>query len=185
MRSIEAEIAWDDWYDQLMVLAKPHGTSVADEDAWREDFEAGRSPEDSFYGEYPEHRPKPKGKKQHTTPCKQCPWRRNSAPGWLGASEPGEFLAQSDANIRMPCHVHVDYERPDWEKQIKTAPQCAGRAVFQANRCQLPAPANLKLPPDREAVFQWPHEFVAHHACVPAESLFGALVYDLYKVTKG
>jgi hypothetical protein len=186
MCSIQNEIAWDDWYDQLRDLAGKHNTSVADKSAWYECFESDMSPEDAFYDEYPELRPKSekKTKKQHTTPCRQCPWRRNSAPGWLGASEPGEFLAQSDANIRMPCHTHVDYEAADWEVQTQRVPQCAGRAIFQANRCQLPAPENLKLPADRQNVFQWPHEFVAHHAGVPAESLYGKLVYDLYKVTK-
>jgi hypothetical protein len=186
MCSIQNEIAWDDWYDQLRDIAGKHNRSVADKSAWYECFEADMSPEDAFYDEYRELRPKTgkKAKKQHSTPCRQCPWRRNSAPGWLGASEPGEFLAQSDANIRMPCHTHVDYEAADWEAQTQRVPQCAGRAIFQANRCQLPAPENLKLPADRQNVFQWPHEFVAHHAGVPAESLYGKLVYDLYKVTK-
>lgn len=44
------------WYDMLVDLAAEHGESVADRDAWREEFEAGASTEDAFYNEYPEHR---------------------------------------------------------------------------------------------------------------------------------
>jgi hypothetical protein len=84
----------------------------------------------------------------------------------------------------MPCHLHVDYEDGNWQEQADEAPQCAGRAIFQANRCKLPSTDILRLPADRTAVFQWPHEFVAHHAGVPAENLLGKLVYDLYKVKK-
>lgn len=188
MKSIAMDIAWDDWYEQLQELASTHRVSVADKDAWRECFDDNMSPENAFYDEYPAHRPKADtektSKKQHNKPCRECPWRKASAPGWLGASEPGEFLAQSDSGMRMPCHLHVDYEKPDWQAQTQRAPQCAGRAIFQANRCQLPAEGNLKLPADREAVFSWPHEFVAHHAGVPEESLKGRLVYDLYDIKR-
>lgn len=47
---------WEDWYAVLQDLARMHGESVADEDAWREEYDAGASPEDAFYGEYPEHK---------------------------------------------------------------------------------------------------------------------------------
>lgn len=74
-------------------------------------------------------------KKQHTAPCAVCPWRRdNKTPGWLGGSKSGEFLQQSDAGIRMPCHSAIDYERDDWEQQAENAPQCAGRAIHLTNR---------------------------------------------------
>lgn len=47
---------FDDWYDLLKDLAAGCGENVNDADAWREDFAAGKSPEDSFFNEYPEHR---------------------------------------------------------------------------------------------------------------------------------
>jgi hypothetical protein len=105
--------------------------------------------------------------KQHTKPCSQCPWRRKSAAGWLGASTAEEFVAQGESDIRMPCHTHVDYEREDWAAQAMLAPQCAGRAVYLRNKCKVPRDPILAsfvrtCLPDKE-VFSWPHEFIAHH----------------------
>lgn len=98
-------------------------------------------------------------------PCKACPWRVDSAAGWLGNSTPVEFLQQSEAETRMPCHLHVDYERDDWRAQAEEAPQCAGRAVHFANRCKRPQnPELVTLPADREAVFSAPQDFIDHHS---------------------
>ncbi len=102
--------------------------------------------------------------KQHTHPCHECPWRRVSAPGWLGASSPEEFVATSEAEYRMPCHIHVDYECEDWEEQAEEVPQCAGRAIHFANRCKRPRnPDLLVLPADRVNVFTQTKEFLDHH----------------------
>lgn len=116
-------------------------------------------------------------------PCRECPWKICSAPGWLGAMSPGEFVELSDSGQRMPCHMYVDYEQPeeDWRADAEEAPECAGRAIFQANRCQLPK-GTLKLPPNRELVFTRPHEFVAHHLRVDPKSLEHLLFYQLYKL---
>lgn len=175
---------FETWFDSLKALAKSHGEFVADRDAWEPCFEEGQSIEDAFYEEYPEHAPKACDKAQHSTPCKECPWKRKSLPGWLGASQPGEFLAQSDSGLRMPCHLHVDYDSSDWEAQTQTAPQCAGRAIFQANRLQKPLPGHLTLPANHADVFTRPHEFVAHHARKDPKALEGVMVYDLYAITK-
>lgn len=43
------------WHGRLSDIAKMHGENVSDEDAWREEFEAGKSPDQAFYEEYPEH----------------------------------------------------------------------------------------------------------------------------------
>lgn len=96
--------------------------------------------------------------------CKACPWRIKSAQGWLGASTPVEFLQQSEAETQMPCHLHVDYENDDWERQALKAPQCAGRAIHFANRCKRPKDTNLLvLPANREEVFSNPQDFIDHH----------------------
>ncbi|WP_266094490.1 hypothetical protein [Marinobacter shengliensis] len=36
-------------------LANLSGEDVSDRDAWKEDFDQGKSPEAAFYDEYPEH----------------------------------------------------------------------------------------------------------------------------------
>jgi hypothetical protein len=106
--------------------------------------------------------------KQHRTPCRECPWRTTSAKGWLGASTPLQFLAQAEAEIKMPCHCAVDYEREDWEAQAAQAPRCAGHAIYLRNRCKLPQEPGLAafvaaVEPDREKVFSRPDAFVEHH----------------------
>lgn len=98
-------------------------------------------------------------------PCKACPWRTTSAKGWLGASSPVEFLQQSEAEIQMPCHLHVDYESDTWQDDALEVPQCAGRAVHFANRCKRPQnPDLVVLPADRQAVFSNPQDFIDHHS---------------------
>jgi len=103
-------------------------------------------------------------KKQHQKPCKACPWRKASAKGWLGDSTPVEFMQTSEAEHRMPCHLHVDYERPEWRSDAENAPQCVGRAVHFANRCKQPRNTDLlHMPADREQVFSNPQDFIDHH----------------------
>jgi hypothetical protein len=83
----------------------------------------------------------------------------------LGASSPVEFLQQSEAELRMPCHLHVDYEQDDWQEQAAKAPQCAGRAIHMANRCKVPMnPELIKAKADRAAVFSNPQDFIDHHS---------------------
>ncbi len=105
-------------------------------------------------------------KNQHSTPCKQCPWLKSSLPGYLGNSDPVEFLQCSESETRMPCHCHVDYEADDWQEQAEEAPQCAGRAIHFANRCKLPRlnPDLLKVEKRSDAVFTNPQDFIDHHS---------------------
>lgn len=180
---IDENPLFDAWHSELTTLARTFRCNVQDRDAWFPEFERGATVEEAFFEEYPEHAST--HYKQHKTPCKECPWKRTSAAGWLGASEPGEFLKLSDSGKRMPCHMAgIDYESDNWREQAETAPQCAGRAIFLSNRCQLPATGTLKLPADRDLVFSRPHEFVAHHARRDPEELATTMVYDLYQVTK-
>lgn len=105
---------------------------------------------------------------RHKTPCNQCPWRRKSAAGWLGADTPEGFLATTMAGVAMPCHTAIDYERDDWEEQAEKGPFCAGALVFLKNICNLPrtpdvAAARAQVEPDHAAVFSRPDQFLAHH----------------------
>lgn len=46
----------ENWFSVLAALFDMHvGHSNVDEDAWLEDFQAGLSPYDAFYNEYPEY----------------------------------------------------------------------------------------------------------------------------------
>lgn len=91
------------------------------------------------------------GKKQHTSPCTDCPWSRQSLPGWTGGASPTEWLSAVSTDGRIDCHVH-------------TGRQCAGAAVYRRNTCKMPRDQTiLVLPADREAVFASPAEFLDHH----------------------
>lgn len=70
---------------------------------------------------------------RHKSPCNQCPFRQKSAPGWLGASAPEEFMQQTLSGTHMPCHMSVYYDDPDWEEQMPDASHCAGSLIFLRN----------------------------------------------------
>lgn len=106
---------------------------------------------------------------RHKTPCKVCPWRRDSAPGWLGAATPQEFLDQTKAEVHMPCHKQVDYERADWRDQAQAGAFCAGALTFLANHCILPrdpelAQARRQVSADHGVVFSHSQQFLDHHS---------------------
>ena len=46
---------FESWYEILNDLAGLHGESVADKEAWREDYDQGKSAEAAFYDEFPQH----------------------------------------------------------------------------------------------------------------------------------
>lgn len=48
--------SWEIWYECLEELASKCGESVVDKDAWKEEFDAGKTYEEAFYEEYPEHK---------------------------------------------------------------------------------------------------------------------------------
>lgn len=173
------------WYDELVEIANKHDVSVADRDAWREGYDMHQYPSDNFYAEYPEYAPttaKDQSGKVVGTPCKECPWRRASAPGWLGNHTPGDFIALSEQGAHLPCHLHVSYEDADWQEQAARAPQCAGHAVYLANRCKLPSGDQIVGKADHKLVFTRPHEFVAHHKRMDPKELETTLIWDLFKL---
>ena len=102
--------------------------------------------------------------KQHTKPCNDCPFRRQSLPGWLGDNGLEDFIILAVSDIKMPCHLTPgNGAAPNCELHPE-ASQCAGRAIFLSNMCKSPRDSSvLKLPADRETVFSRPQEFVEHH----------------------
>lgn len=47
---------FEEWFDIVKDYGRTHGEHVADEDAWREPYDRGLSPEDAFFEEFPERR---------------------------------------------------------------------------------------------------------------------------------
>lgn len=87
--------------------------------------------------------------KQHEKPCRECPWKRESAPGWVGNISPEEWVALAKGEALVGCHV--------------CAGECAGVAIFRANIAKLTRQATLRLPSDRKTVFANGDEFTRHH----------------------
>lgn len=111
-----------------------------------------------------------------TEPCSQCPFRRASAPGWLGPWEPTELLA-SLAVQAFPCHPTIKHDGQDVNDP--TLEGCAGAAIFLNNkreksRCgwTLVHQAAVEGVPDtvRASVFANRQEFVNHHASAAVKS---------------
>lgn len=89
--------------------------------------------------------------KQHTKPCSDCPWRRDSLNGWLGGSDVDQWLSEVHGECVMDCHVF-------------TGAQCAGAAIYRRNILKRPRdPEILQLDADKVRVFANPIEFKKHH----------------------
>ena len=88
-------------------------------------------------------------------PCSECPWRRKSAPGWLGSQfTPEEWVELAKSDHIIPCHKEM--ERSD--------AQCVGAAMFRANICKVPRDRNaIDSEPNKVTVFANGNEFVEHH----------------------
>ena len=93
-------------------------------------------------------------KKQHVTPCSDCPFARTALPGWLALSPVGKWLLVAHGEGRMECHTRT----------IKgEAAQCAGAAIFRANVFKWVPPGLIKLPKNTTLVFGGDTEFASHH----------------------
>jgi hypothetical protein len=94
-------------------------------------------------------------KKQHTSPCSDCPWRRDSVQGWLGDMTAQEWRDLAHGEGSADCHTTKQASGEAW--------QCAGLAVYRANVCKsVRDPDALRLPADTKTVFSF-GEFVKHH----------------------
>lgn len=106
--------------------------------------------------------------------CRECPFRRKSAPGYLGEAsyDPHGFVGPHyHGDVRLPCHMQVDWEDKTGKKSktLKDAPLCRGFVIFIKNNVKWPENGEVriavdKVEVDRENIFGWMHEFVAHHS---------------------
>ena len=89
--------------------------------------------------------------KQHNRPCGDCPFRKDSIPGWLGSLSADQWVKDLHGETRIDCHT-------------KIGPQCAGAAIYRSNVAKSPRDKSLLvLPADRTRVFSSPVEFREHH----------------------
>ena len=100
-------------------------------------------------------------------PCSECPWRRRSAPGWLGPMTAQQWIGTVHSDAPIACHMtvtEVDEEgHGDWAADgIR---QCRGAAMFRANVCKNPRHEHIETGPhDTVRVFANNNEFLEHHS---------------------
>jgi hypothetical protein len=97
--------------------------------------------------------------------CAECPWARDSAPGWLGPLTADEWLTLVHGEQPIACHTTIvdadENGEGDWSDPRMR--QCRGAAIYRANVGKMPRrPDVARLPADTERVFGW-HEFKEHH----------------------
>jgi len=73
--------------------------------------------------------------------CKVCPFRKKSAPGWLGSYNAGDVFRAIWKGLPFFCHSKINYKNKNWEEQaMKNGKLCTGGLVF----------AKRIMAPDRE-----------------------------------
>ena len=94
-------------------------------------------------------------KKQHKSPCSDCPFRRDSVPGWLGQLNVDQWVQLAHGEGSADCHTQVQSNKEGWA--------CAGLAIYRSNVAKsVHDPNALRLPADRVNVFSF-GEFKKHH----------------------
>ena len=107
---------------------------------------------------------------RHRQPCRECPWRRQHAAGWLGGYQPQRFTQQVLRDgPPLPCHLTIP------EQGVPASAVCAGSLVFMLNSCKLPLDPELaamraQVTADHVAVFSNAGQFLAHHQLEESET---------------
>lgn len=95
----------------------------------------------------------------HKAPCRECPFRKLHAPGWLGP-DPAEAYEKSITNdLPISCHLTRGRRR--------SPAQCAGSAILYRNELRSPRPLDFGIVVDQfepsTKVFAKLSDFMAHH----------------------
>lgn len=99
--------------------------------------------------------------------CVECPFKRNSAPGYLGevSYQPEVFLQQINGKA-MPCHLSIDWEEKS-DKKYEKAKECIGALQFMNNSFKMSRdPETAKLQKEygkSDEIFSRTSEFIDHH----------------------
>ena len=96
-------------------------------------------------------------------PCKECPYKKTSIPGYMGGNSVelySSFLRNNEEYV--PCHMTQDTPNEDY---------CVGRVLVRLNDCKQSRNPDLRIVeevnkenPHRDQVFDWAFEFDKHHS---------------------
>lgn len=102
--------------------------------------------------------------------CRECPFSRTSVAGYLGsATNPEDFIGPHwHADLRLPCHMKIDWDKGDAQEQTKTVGLCHGFLVMSKNSCKSHLNPEVReaqrgVEADRDNFFSMIHEFKEHH----------------------
>ena len=109
-------------------------------------------------------------------PCNDCPFRRNSLPGWLGNHESSEEITDIlNLDLKFPCHMHVNFLMGEdeslmsFEEACSQARHCVGGLAFMNNKCKLSQDKEIaalqKEVGKRDDCFAMANEMIRHHGC--------------------
>lgn len=103
--------------------------------------------------------------------CKECPFRRTSAQGYLGNNKAEPFAHNAMLDHSVACHMSMRQELPreEWERLEREAPRCRGALTMMRNTCKLPRDPEMSalvktVEPDRVNVFSQVAEFIQYHS---------------------
>jgi len=104
-------------------------------------------------------------------PCSECPFTKNSLPGWLSDYTAQELHLIAMNEMPFPCHMTHD-EDLEWDEAgTESAPLCAGALMYMKKGAKMPRMVELARIlkqidiKDCENILSTP-EFFKHHAGV-------------------
>lgn len=117
--------------------------------------------------------------------CRECPFRRDSAPGYLGGYSPEMYLDAVLSPQSLSCHCSPGFH----DRVIETQLHCTGLAAFRANLgwiASVRLPNGMTVPSnahkstqavgcDTEQYFATCDEFYQHHTAGQEPALEGEL----------
>lgn len=64
-------------------------------------------------------------------PCKECPFKKNSLPGWLGGETAQSTFDMVSHEVDFACHMTRD-------KDVEKMSRCRGFLLFTIKSCKTP-----------------------------------------------
>jgi hypothetical protein len=92
-------------------------------------------------------------------PCRECPWRKNSAAGWLGPYSAPEWVMLAHSDEPVACHMTIEVDQV-WTSRTQ---QCAGAAAYRAAVGKRSRYEDVATGPARADCFASRQDFLSHH----------------------
>ncbi len=112
-------------------------------------------------------------KKPCRNPCPECPWKKDSAPGYFGGTDMYFYADALQTDARVICHtIHGTMNQETVEQEeINESNMCAGYVIARNNNMKMPRvdpilrnmQEEYRDHPEKDSVFKWRHEFLEHH----------------------